>query len=139
MVMLIAPYVFQDDGGLSAHIRGFTGVFVLFIYEPLCTSLGCTLGQKITGIRIRKHFLHAKISLPAAYLRTFLKVTLGFISFLTILYEEERDVHWFIGFSGAGAAVAFGVFFRRETNIPMDVPLATHAGRLQNHVFRQSR
>lgn len=96
IVLMVIPYIFNRDTGASAYIRVVIAIFALFIYEPLCTSLGCTVGQKITGVRIRKQFLHEKISIPAAYLRTFLKLLLGFISFITILFtRDKRAIHDF--------------------------------------------
>ena len=104
IVLLGATYVLGNNTGASAHIRVGILIFIIFIYEPLCTSLGCTVGQKITGVRVRKRFLHEKISIPAAYLRIILKILLGFISFITILFtKDKRAIHDF----AVGSVVIF--------------------------------
>ena len=104
IVLLAVSYVFENNTGASTHIRVGILIFMFFIYEPLCTSLGCTVGQKITGVRVRKRFLHEKISIPAAYLRIILKILLGFISFITILFtKDKRAIHDF----AVGSVVIF--------------------------------
>lgn len=61
------------------------------IYEPVCITLGCTLGNYLKGLRVRR-FADAqkRISLPQAFLRYVLKIGLGWISFLTIHSNRER-------------------------------------------------
>jgi uncharacterized RDD family membrane protein YckC len=104
IVLLVVSYVFGNNTGASAHIRVGILIFMIFIYEPLCTSLVCTVGQKITGVRVRKRFLHENISIPAAYLRIILKILLGFISFITILFtKDKRAIHDF----AVGSVVIF--------------------------------
>jgi cytochrome bd-type quinol oxidase subunit 2 len=61
------------------------------IYEPLCTTLGCTLGNYIKGIRVRQsHNPYKRINIVQAFIRYFLKLTLGWISFLAIHSNKER-------------------------------------------------
>jgi len=104
IVLLAVSYVFANNTGASGQIRVGILIFMFFIYEPLCTSLGCTVGQKITGVRVRKRFLHKRISIPAAYLRIILKILLGFISFITILFtKDKRAIHDF----AAGSVVIY--------------------------------
>ena len=64
----------------------------LFIaYEPLCMSLGCTLGNYIKGIRVRKNSNPAKrINIFQAIIRYPVKIFLGWISFLTIGMDPKR-------------------------------------------------
>jgi uncharacterized RDD family membrane protein YckC len=77
-----------------ARIAVFLGMF--FMYEPIFTSRFCTLGQKITGIRVRTNGSYEKISIPAAYLRTVIKIFLGLISLLSITFtRDRRAVHDF--------------------------------------------
>ena len=97
VMLLIAIGISVAIGELvDASIIG-TIVFMFFVYEPLFTSKLCTLGQKLTGIRIRKHLASRKrISLPAAYARIFIKLTLGLISFFTIpVTKGKRAIHDF--------------------------------------------
>ncbi len=97
-VLVIAGYIFRQNQGIVNQVRVGIILFVFFIYEPFCTSLFCTLGQKITGIRVRVYsaFGDEKISLFKAYLRIILKVFLGFFSFFTMIFsKEKRAIHDF--------------------------------------------
>ncbi|MGO8714240.1 MAG: RDD family protein [Smithella sp.] len=83
-IIIFASYVFQ-----GARLNAWTSrvaiiLFMFFAYEALFTSIFCTIGQKITGIRVREQYSLQHISIPAAYLRSFVKYTLGIISFLRI-------------------------------------------------------
>jgi hypothetical protein len=61
------------------------------VYEPVCTSLGCTVGNYLKNIRVRKHGDTGKrINLLQAFIRYVLKITLGWISFLSIHANKER-------------------------------------------------
>lgn len=71
------------------HITMFVGILVL--YEPLCTTLGCTIGNYLKGIRVRRVGDHSKkINFIQALLRYAVKVFLGWLSFLTIHQNTER-------------------------------------------------
>jgi uncharacterized RDD family membrane protein YckC len=71
------------------HIAMFVGIWV--IYEPLCTTLGCTIGNYLKGIRVRRVGNTArKINLIQAILRYAVKIMLGWLSFLTIHQNTER-------------------------------------------------
>jgi uncharacterized RDD family membrane protein YckC len=61
------------------------------VYEPLCTSLGCTIGNLVKGIRVRNHNdVTKKINILQALLRYIIKCLLGWISFLTIHGNPQR-------------------------------------------------
>ena len=61
------------------------------VYEPLCTTLGCTLGNYMKGIRVRRYDNESKrINFFAAFVRYCVKVLLGWISFITIHFNPER-------------------------------------------------
>ena len=66
----------------------------IFIYEPLCTALAVTLGQRVVGIRVRRFDTGGRISLLHAYARIVVKVLLGFISFFSLpLTPGRRAFH----------------------------------------------
>jgi len=70
-------------------IAMFAGLFVA--YEPLCMSLGFTLGNYIKGIRVRKNSDTTKrINILQALIRYPVKILLGWISFLTIGADPKR-------------------------------------------------
>lgn len=71
------------------RIAMFTGLFV--IYEPLCMAIGCTLGNYLKRIRVRKYSDSSKrINLLQAIIRYPVKVFLGWVSFLTIHSNPKR-------------------------------------------------
>lgn len=67
------------------------------IYEPVCTSLGFTIGNYFKGIRVRQHNAPGnRINIFQAIVRYVLKFSLGWISFLTIHTNlEKRAIHDF--------------------------------------------
>jgi len=67
----------------------FFGLFA--VYEPVCTAFGCTLGNYIKKIRVRRMgHPDQKINLLQAFVRYIIKVLLGWISFLTMHSNTER-------------------------------------------------
>jgi uncharacterized RDD family membrane protein YckC len=103
-VFILISYILQGDSNISISLRVAVILFMFFVYEPICTSRFCTLGQKLTGIRVRKQFLHEKISIPAAYFRIIVKVFLGIISFFSIPFSKnKRGIHDF----AVGSVVIF--------------------------------
>jgi uncharacterized RDD family membrane protein YckC len=61
------------------------------VYEPLCTTLGCTLGNYMKGIRVRRYTNESKrINFFAAFVRYCVKVLSGWISFIAIHFNPER-------------------------------------------------
>lgn len=84
-----------DDAPDWVRIALFAGVFL--VYEPVCTSLGCTIGNYIKGIRVRRFADTTKrINIFQAVVRYVLKLILGWISFLTMHSNtEKRAIHDF--------------------------------------------
>src|SRR5580704_4974844 len=68
------------------------------IYEPLATTMGCTLGQYVKRIRVKDHEDPAKrIAFFPSLIRYVLKTILGWVSFLTIsTNKERRAIHDFV-------------------------------------------
>jgi uncharacterized RDD family membrane protein YckC len=104
IVLIMISYTLRGESNISTVLRVAVIIFMFFVYEPICTSRFCTLGQKLTGIRIRRRFLHERISIPAAYLRIIVKVFLGIISFFSIPFtKNKRALHDF----AVGSVVIF--------------------------------
>jgi uncharacterized RDD family membrane protein YckC len=84
----------SDEGWVKALI--FVGIWG--IYEPLAMTFGCTLGNYLMKIRVRNHNnVGKRINLIQAYGRFFVKMLLGWISFLTMNFNKERRaIHDFI-------------------------------------------
>ena len=80
----------------SVRIALFIGLWAA--YEPVCTSLGCTVGNYIKGIRVRQHDgVTKRINIFQALIRYVAKIALGWVSFLTIhSNEERRAIHDFM-------------------------------------------
>ena len=75
------------------RIALFAGIWM--VYEPLCTTLGCTLGNYIKNLRVRKYTNPSKkINFLQALIRYIFKTGLGWISFLTInSNRQKRAIH----------------------------------------------
>ena len=71
------------------RISLFVGLFI--IYEPFCMAFGCTAGNYLKRIRVRKYTdTSQRISLLQSIIRYPVKVSLGWISFLTINSNPKR-------------------------------------------------
>lgn len=75
------------------RIALFAALFIT--YEPVCMTLGCTLGNYLKGIRVRKEADTTKrINIFQALVRYPIKIFLGWISFLTIHSNpKRRSIH----------------------------------------------
>ncbi|MFT3902555.1 MAG: RDD family protein [Niabella sp.] len=74
----------------------FVGLFL--VYEPLCMTLGATVGNYVKGIRVRKDTDTTKrINIFQAIIRYIVKTLLGWVSFLTInMNPKRRAIHDFV-------------------------------------------
>jgi uncharacterized RDD family membrane protein YckC len=102
MLIIISMFVISavldrfDNVPDWVRISLFVGIWL--VYDPLCTALGCTLGNYVKGLRVRQHNdTTKKINIVLAVFRYIIKVSLGWISFLTInSNSEKRAIHDFI-------------------------------------------
>jgi len=111
---VVAGTIAYQGGSQTIHvIRVVVLVCVLFSYEPVMTSQLCTLGQRVMGVRVRRFTDRTRrISIARAYLRTLLKVLLGFYSFFAMGFNKHRRaVHDF----AAGSVVIEVVGSNRTT------------------------
>jgi len=67
----------------------------LFLYEPIATTIGGTIGNNIKGIRVRKDSDDTKqINIFQALIRYFFKLLFGWLSFITIFSNsKKRAIH----------------------------------------------
>ncbi|HET9434410.1 MAG TPA: RDD family protein [Chitinophagaceae bacterium] len=78
-----------EDVPTWVRIALFVGLWG--VYEPICTTLGATFGNYIKKIRVRQVRIYSKrINFFQAFVRYLLKLSLGWISFLTIHSNRER-------------------------------------------------
>ncbi len=95
-VFIAVSYAIKADSIIASYARIAVFLIMFFFYEPIFTSRFSTLGQKITGIRVRTIESYENISIPAAYLRIIIKIFLGFISLLSIpITKDRRAIHDF--------------------------------------------
>lgn len=68
---------------------------LILLYEPICITVGCTLGNWITKIRVKQYEdENRKINFLQALIRYVIKVMLGWLSFITIHFNaEKRAIH----------------------------------------------
>ncbi len=91
VLMLLSALAFRSDTDTAVRLRAFVVIFLYFNYEPLLESRNCTLGQRLTGIRVRDYKDRTKaIGLGRAYIRIIMKMLLGSISFLALAFSKER-------------------------------------------------
>ena len=98
-LMMIAAAVLNQLNIQSGTVRGIT-LFLIPLYEPIMTSISQTLGQKIMGLRVRRYINIAEggqvqnINIIASIFRYILKVSLGWLSLLTIHSDKYgRAIH----------------------------------------------
>ncbi len=79
-----------EDESLN-WIRALSLFGLFFVYEPLCMVFGCTVGNFVSGIRVRRFSDPTrKINLFQSYLRFIVKLLLGIISFFTVTSDEHK-------------------------------------------------
>ncbi len=90
----INPSQDEEDG----WIRGLIFISIWGIYEPLAMTIGCTFGNYLMKIRVKRDSDNMKrINLLQAFVRFVVKIALGWISFLTIhSNKERRAIHDFV-------------------------------------------
>lgn len=94
--MIIFSQLFaQTSEDEMGWIKGVVWVSLLFVYEPVCIVFGCTLGNYVVGIRVRKFKNPTeKINLLQSYIRFVSKILLGIVSFFTVTADKyKRAIH----------------------------------------------
>ncbi|MEG0850593.1 MAG: RDD family protein [Flavobacterium sp.] len=70
-------------------------LILIFLYEPIMTTFGGTIGNNIKRIQVRKNSNETQsINFFQAIIRYFFKLLLGWLSFITIFSSnKKRAVH----------------------------------------------
>lgn len=90
-LMFAAGHLFEAWTGAPEAARMYAFLFIWAGYEPLCMTLGGTVGNRLQGIQVRKAGNEAKrINLLQAYVRYAVKLSLGWLSFLTMGRDPKR-------------------------------------------------
>ena len=89
-VVLLVPLFLQDYPAARILL-----LLAVLAYEPVLTAFACTLGHGVIGIRVRRaDDPSRRLSLPAAYVRWFLKAAFGIISLLFMRDDNHnRALH----------------------------------------------
>jgi uncharacterized RDD family membrane protein YckC len=99
MFIIIAMFVFASVLGQFENVPDWIRIILFLaiwvVYEPLCTTLGFTLGNYAKGIRVRSFSdPNEKINFLQAIVRYLLKLSLGWVSFFTVHTNyAKRAVH----------------------------------------------
>ncbi|WP_207420222.1 RDD family protein [Desertivirga brevis] len=91
VMMVVFSQVLDFFNNPPDWLRVSLFISIWFLYEPLCTAFGCTIGNYMKGIRVRNREDHTeRINLFQAFMRYVFKIALGAISFLFILSNNEK-------------------------------------------------
>jgi len=96
MVFTVTTLLIDAFGEIPNFVRGFILIFMLYLYDPVLTSLtGSSLGHKVMKLKVRRYDNpENKISLGRAFLRFLVKGLLGWLSFLTVTgNKRKRAIH----------------------------------------------
>lgn len=92
-MMFLASLLLNALGGEETpdEINILLFIVIWALYEPVCTALGGTIGNLLTGIRVRDNRdVSRKIPFWKAFIRYLLKINLGWLSFVTIHFNPRR-------------------------------------------------
>ena len=94
-MLIFSQLLTNETEESTGALRGFLFLGLFFLYEPFCMAFGCTLGNRISGIRVRKFDDPEKrINIFNSYLRFIVKLVLGTISFFTVTSNKsKRAIH----------------------------------------------
>ncbi|SRR6266700_1195493 len=91
LAMFLAAWIIDHFEATPDWIRGVLFIGLWAVYEPLAVTFGCTFGNYLMGIRVRKFSNEQKrINIIQAYARFVIKMFLGWLSFLTIQFDPQR-------------------------------------------------
>lgn len=89
--MIIFSNILDRFKNVPDWIRIALFVIVFIAYEPFLMTFGCTIGNYIKGIRVRKYSNSSeRINIFQAIIRYPIKLGFGWISFITIHTNDER-------------------------------------------------
>jgi uncharacterized RDD family membrane protein YckC len=79
-----------NDPPVWARVVMFVAIW--FLYEPVCVAYGCTIGQYIMHIRVRSaKDTSEHIHIILSYIRYIIKLLLGWLSFLSIAINPQKQ------------------------------------------------
>ena len=94
-MMFMCSYVLDRYEEVPDWVRVVLFFGLWAVYEPVCTSLGATIGNCVKNIRVRKvSGINKRINIVQAFFRYALKFCLGWLSFVSVHFNpEKRAIH----------------------------------------------
>ncbi len=90
-MMFIIAAIIDKITATPDWFRAVIFIFLFFLYEPTCQSLGTTFGNNFMGIKVRRfNNPEQKINFLQGVFRFAIKISLGWISFFSITGNRER-------------------------------------------------
>ena len=96
LLIVLILFIIVAKSGLISYFFPYGNLLIIpiVLYEPICTSRFCTLGQFVMGYRVRTLLGHERIDVFCAVWRYFIKCGLGAISMITIpARADRRGIH----------------------------------------------
>lgn len=88
--MYFASEILNSFENVPDYVRMILFVGIL-LYEPILTVLGATIGNEKMDIRVRCSKNHSKkINFFQAVIRFIFKFSIGWLSFITFFFSDER-------------------------------------------------
>jgi len=115
ILIIIVTYAFSVFENVPDNARIIAFIFIFFLYDPLFTSVfGGTIGHMMFGLRVKREKDQMKnILFPLAIIRFLVKVSLGWISLLTVSGNKKRKaIHDYL----VGSVVVFKGMNEERTN-----------------------
>jgi uncharacterized RDD family membrane protein YckC len=92
LLVLMIVMIVTEDWENTIAIKIILGLTLWLLYEPVLTAYSSTIGQRITGIRVRSvNDINKRINLFQGIVRFLIKLTLGWISFITIHSNRRKQ------------------------------------------------
>ena len=93
--IMIITMVMMNESDARQTVMVTMGVIFALVYEPLLVTYAATLGQYVLGIRVRDtRDPQQRINILQSYIRIVLKLSLGWLSLLTINFNpQHRAIH----------------------------------------------
>jgi uncharacterized RDD family membrane protein YckC len=85
----------ETIGQVPDYIKGILFLVVILLYEPILVAFGTTVGQFFLNIRVRNfEDPRIKLAFHLAIFRSFVKIILGWLSFITVTFNlNRRAIH----------------------------------------------
>ena len=93
LIIFFISFLFKKLDEVPDSLRIGSFIFTFILYEPLFVSLfGGTIGHYSNGIRVKRlNNRNKNILLPIAIFRYIVKITLGWLSLITVNRSEENQ------------------------------------------------